>query len=205
MALSFPHFQAGPLRLFAIDPGTNFLGLSVFFIDPVSFAILEIVPQTLVVESIEQDDTDPAQTYGPRFLKMLKIRSAYEAYLEQYLPGTVVCEAPFYNRLRPSAFAPLVETLQTLKLSTYSLLPQTEFLMVEPTVVKKGIGAHYIADKEAMRQAVLARTDLQALSKQDFSKLDEHAIDSIAIGYTYLQWFNTMTSFYKGSLPCSHS
>lgn len=205
MALSFPFFQAGPLRLFAIDPGTNFLGLTVFLIDPVSFDIREIIPQTIVVEHIEQDDTDPVQTYGPRFLKMLKIKQAFEGYLSQYRPGTVVCEAPFYNRLRPSAFGPLVETLQTLKLSTYALLPQTEFLIVEPTVVKKGIGAHYIADKDAMRQAVLAKTDLQALSKRDFSTLDEHAIDSIAIGYTYLNWFNQATSFSKGSPPCSHS
>lgn len=205
MALSFPNFQAGPLRLFAIDPGTNFLGLSVFFIDPQTFEIKEIISQTIVVEHIEYDDTDPAQTYGARFIKMLKIKQAYEAYLAQYRPSIIVCEAPFYNRLRPSAFAPLVETLQTLKLSTYALLPQAEFLMVEPTVVKKGIGAHYIADKDAMRQAVLARTDLQALSKRDFATLDEHAIDSVAIGYTYLTWFNKTTSFDKGYLPCFHS
>jgi Holliday junction resolvasome RuvABC endonuclease subunit len=205
MALSFPLFQSVPLRLFAIDPGTNFLGLSVFYLDPSTFEILEIIPQTIVVEHVEQDDTDPSQTYGARFIKMLKIKQAYETYLTRYQPGIVVCEAPFYNRLRPSAFAPLIETLQTLKLSTYNLLPQTEFLLVEPTVVKKGIGAHYIADKETVRQVVLARTDLQSLSKRDFATLDEHSIDSLAIGYTYLTWFNNATSFNKGFLPCSHS
>jgi hypothetical protein len=111
--------------------------------------------------------------------------------LQYYDPVAIVCEAPFYNRFRPAAFAPLAELLQGLRIQTQHYNPWIYFYTIDPSTVKKSIGAGHISGKDEVRDAILKHTELVNSSTIPLCQLDEHAIDSLAVGLTYVGWLRS--------------
>jgi hypothetical protein len=56
-------------------------------------------------------------------------------------------------------------------------------------VVKKAVGAAMSSNKGSVKDAVIANALLMSVLKTDIHSLDEHAIDSIAVGYAFLKNF----------------
>lgn len=191
MSLVVPPSYQTPFCFIAIDPGTNFLGLSVFTIDPQTLLILKIEPMTIDVEGLYDPVEYHSAYYTARFQKYLKIQHDFSLKLQYYNPVAIICEAPFYNRFRPAAFAPLAELLQGLRIQTHQYNPWIYFYVIDPSTVKKSVGAGHISGKEEVKAAILKHGELAQASTVAIEKLDEHAIDSLAVGLTYLGWLRS--------------
>jgi Holliday junction resolvasome RuvABC endonuclease subunit len=172
----------------SIDPGTNYLGVSRYVLKWPTTQIEAVYATTYRVDHLEHDYVDET-SYTERFGKIAKLQKVFDDLLKQFDPIVVISEAPFYNRLRPSAFAPLVELIQTLRWTNFLHNPYVGFHTVEPIVVKKSLGANYLADKLQMRQALADHQVLNPLMKNCVDQLDEHAIDAIAVGWAYYSWY----------------
>lgn len=94
------------------------------------------------------------------------------------------------NRLQPSAYGPLVAVMTLIQDALISYAPGVPFMVIQPQQGKKGVGVAGIKGKGVMREAVKGIPVLiEALKRGNclLDELDEHAIDSIAVGYTCLQ------------------
>ena len=80
------------------------------------------------------------------------------------------------------AFAALTECMHSMRNAMYSQNPNRVFHTIDPSTIKKSVGVSgKSGDKELMRKAVQGI----AGSMVNVDWLDEHAIDSIAVGYSW--------------------
>ena len=188
MSLHIPEKYKEPYRILSIDPGSNSLGVASLTIDPVSELIINIQAFTVHVEYLYKTDYCESDEDNPRINRMLKIQYEISKILDFYRPKLVVCESPFFNRLRPGAFAPLVEVMHTLRLAVLNYGCLVPFYTIEPSIIKKAVGASHIGDKNAVNKAVKEIDEIVVATPFSLDLLDEHAIDAIAIGYSYQNW-----------------
>lgn len=184
-----PDKYQAPFNIVSIDPGSNFLGFCVITIDPNTFSIIGINAKTLYIDDLPVDLYYDEAYHGNRLYKLMKIKTAIYNELIQYNPLYVVCEAPYYNRFRPGAFAPLVEVIGYIQLAVYEYNNNVPFTKIEPSIIKKLVGANAIGDKHAVKKAVFSIDEIVKAIPHSLELLDEHAIDAIAIGYSYCSWF----------------
>ncbi len=187
MTLAIPDNFIKPYNLLAIDPGSNNIGIAIFNINPSTNTINSIYAFTLEIERMPETNNYDPDIYPERTMKLLKIKEVISRLLYYYIPDVVVCEAPFYNRLRPTAYGPLVEVMTVIQQCVIEYGPHIPFHKLEPSIIKKTIGAGHIADKDTVRKTIQANTHLISRLTYDVNTLDEHAIDAIAIGDTFLK------------------
>lgn len=145
-------------------------------------------PEVLFVETINSaklSNQHPTVTWlhGNRFARIICTGLQVKRLLELWNPDYVACESPFLGRF-PASFAALTEVIAELKRITFNHDPSLPFFTYTPTLVKATVGV-VGKDKTDMSKAI-ARLDLgypdQLLSKD----VDEHAIDSIAVGLCFI-------------------
>lgn len=172
-----------------IDPGTNSVGFSRIEIDCFSWEIKEIWATTLHVDKLQRYDGFVLGPHAERTGKLLKLRQSMTLMLNWARPHHVCCESPFYNRLRPGAYGPLVEAIFALKMASFDHDPLIPFTTLEPSTIKKAMGAGAIARKEKVKEAVMENMTVIKTAIVDVDQLDEHAIDAIAVGYSHWHLF----------------
>lgn len=173
------------LKLLAIDPGTEFCGVSLIEHNTEG-EIRSMESITLNSNRVRFPKSEEIENlYGDRYGRIYRIAHAFENILLTFNPHCVVCEAPFYHRLHPTAFAPLVELIQCLRDAVIKANIHAPFLMYPPILVKKTLSGNSFADKPAMKKALSEHPVLSKLI--DIQKLSEHAIDASAVGYTHLK------------------
>ena len=171
--------------LLAIDPGTNFCGVT--FCSQ-NNGILQVHHSELINVSYNpKTDQEKLITnkYGLRFLKIERIITKLQSIIQAYSISAIAIEGPFYSALRPQAHSALVEVVYAIKSNiAYPLdIPMT---IVEPLLVKKHFALKHMAKKEEMLTALhtrIANSTVTPLISID--TLSEHEIDAIAIAYTY--------------------
>lgn len=174
-------------NILAIDPGLNRTGISIYGLDMTKSVITDITSFTLVNEKLP-DEIEFEELYHPeRVFKLYRLKHAFTNVLLNYRPIAVVSESPFYSSFRPSAYASLVEVISHLHDCVINCNPNTLFRSVEPMVVKKTIGASLSSNKGSVKDAVMGNKTIMDVMTIDINSLDEHAIDSIAVGYTFLK------------------
>lgn len=193
--LSLPDHYSEVGRIVGIDPGTNQLGFSVMEYDLRNNALLSIVALTFRSERMMDYDACLMETHHERAWKIQAQRRNLLRNLCGYRPHVVCCESPFYNRLRPGAYGPLVEMMDGIRGACMDYHPCVQFLTYEPSVVKRAVGAGAIAKKELVKEAILANTDLNQCYGQ-LASLDEHSLDAVAVAYSHLQFIR------KNVYPC---
>lgn len=170
----------------AIDPGLNNTGIAIFYVKINPFEILSITASTLRADRLLDDTGLDDEDFTERLHKRYKMGNALKRILEETNPCVVVSESPFFDRRKPGSFAVLTEVLTTLFDTVVNYNPLIRFSMVEPLLVKKVLGVAGQKGKEVVREAMSKETLLiQALSSP-LEHLDEHAVDAIGVGYTYL-------------------
>lgn len=175
----------GVVRIIALDPGTNNLGLTVMSINILSMCVVETTTFTVTVKNnlLLPDDED---NYGLRQAKLNYLVSVVIDAVIKYDAITLVSEGPFYNMRRPGAFAPLVELLQQIKVELYKIRPLVKFVVYEPSTVKQGVGAKGNADKDNVKIALRNVVEkLKFISLDALDSMDEHSVDSIAVAITH--------------------
>ena len=170
-----------PYRILAIDPGTDTLGVSIFDVDLVNGTKTLLTAFTFQASKYIDTllDNNQWNYQDEKYLRLHRHGEHLYGLLLQYRPHLVCHESAFMGRF-PKAYQGLVECLLTLKLATKRYSPFLPFIGITPMEVKHYIGG---VKKDEVLNAVTNITDLINL-QQILPTLDEHAVDSIAIGYT---------------------
>lgn len=191
MPLVMPDSINNSFVVCGIDPGTNAVGFSRLEIDLVTGNFISLWAGTVLVEKLPDLKGYVEDTHAERTQKLLKLKVAMVQLLKWARPNRMVCESPFYNRLRPGAYAPLVEAIFSIKMSAFEYDCNLQFTTLEPSTIKKAVGAGGIANKDVVKKTVLENELIRNASIVDIDKLDEHAIDAIAVAYSHWKLFLT--------------
>ncbi len=187
-----------PCRILGIDPGTNKLGVSVLDVCLATNAISLRFSQTFDGHVMSRDYRYVSRVHGDKVARLEAHRENLYILLTHWQPHEVVSEAPYLGRF-PAAYAALVECLTAVRhaLSAYDW--NMPLLTVDPPTAKNAVGVNgKSGDKDLMAAAVHRLVDLGFLLNPEgivLSSLDEHSIDSIAVGYVrakYLADMNTL-------------
>lgn len=168
------------LRVVGIDPGSQSLGFSYFehnieTNDPrLKFA------RTFHAESVMK--TNPRfDIFGVRGKRLRLCGEFITRRLEELNPHIVCCEDAYLGRF-PAAFRSLVEGVVCIQNAVYAWNENTRLWLVDPPTAKIAVGAPGRGGgKDAVRDALLKNKDFA--SEVEVDLLDEHSVDSIAIGW----------------------
>lgn len=177
--------------ILGIDPGTNTVGFCAMEIDPLTVERLSFEAFTITAERpcggrfVNEDLLD---THSPLYVRMQEIKARFTNILEHYRPLQTVTELPFFNRLHPNAFGPLVQVLGMLEETLYDWNPNKALYRLENTTAKALI---YPTSKEERKKIHAIKGSkfriLACLEKHpdfqwfDRNAYDEHSIDAILI------------------------
>lgn len=171
-------------NIMSIDPGSN-LGISILHVDSNLLTINNINPMTILRDIKIYNDPNVCSA-SDRYTRLKRQYEIITSLLYQHRPSYIVSEAPFYNPRMPNAFSALVEVMHVIRTAVNDFDPYLTLDTIDPSSVKKCIGANGISSKDAVKLALLQHTELYPLVHDIFNYLDEHAIDSIAVGYCLL-------------------
>lgn len=183
------------VSLLAIDPGLNNTGVAAFSIQIVPFKILKITAWTLKADRLVDDSGLDDEDYIERLHKRYTMGKALNKALEMFSPSLVISESPFFDRRKPGSFAVLTEVLTTLFDTVVAYNPSVQFSMMEPQLVKKSLGVAGIKGKEVVKEAVSKNEEIMACLETPMETMDEHAIDAVAVGYS---WLKLKSGYVKG-------
>ncbi len=185
------------LTLISIDPGLNNVGVAIYKIEllPV-FKICRIEAFTLSAPRLVDDCGLDDEDYSERTIKRHVILRHFKKILENHTPDIVVCESPFFNPKMPSSFAVLTEVVASLFDQVILFNSRCQFSVLAPKLVKKTFSIAGKKGKDVVKEAVAAVSLLTDVLVNDIDGLDEHSIDAIAVGYS---WIIERTNFLRGS------
>lgn len=172
--------------LLAIDPGLNNTGIAIFTVQLDPFKILSITATTLKAERLIDDSGLDDEDFIERLHKRYCMGNALRNILESTNPCIVASESPFFDRRKPGSFAVLTEVLTTLFDTVVQYNPLIRFSMIPPLSVKMVLGVAGQKGKEVVRTAMETTQPIMDALKDELNLLDEHAVDAIGVGYTYL-------------------
>ncbi|MDR3392340.1 MAG: crossover junction endodeoxyribonuclease RuvC [Sulfuriferula sp.] len=183
--LIMPNDGSPYASILSIDPGTETLGIACVEFDVERLVIHGSEAKTfkgskLAVEWVEE-------LHGGRFSRIHGHCRNLTRILNVVDPAYIACESPFFSRAHPQAYGALTEIVYALRLAVFEHNPLLEIQYIDPPSVKNAVGAKGNADKFAVRDCVLRLADLNYAGKIPLAALDEHSIDSLAVGYAYFQ------------------
>lgn len=180
------------LRIMGVDPGTENLGMSLGVCDFITPSFTVVSGSTHDVKSLIHKTHEYLTHYQSRNIAMYTAvyNLVYQA-VHDLQPDLVICEAPYMDRRFPLSYMLLSLCSQAVEqaVKDYSIFIPFEY--IDPATVKKGVGVKgNTGDKNLMNKAVLSNPYIKG--SFDLTTLDEHAIDSIAMGYNgFLGILNT--------------
>jgi Holliday junction resolvasome RuvABC endonuclease subunit len=173
--------------MIGIDPGVNNCGIAVFDVLYNGNVIQSVDAFTLVNSKLVDKTQLYEDLYSDHTVKFHKLMRSISEIISVVKPELVACETPFYSSFRPKAYASLLEVYNGIHAVIIDHNNNTPFIGVEPLLVKKTIGAGMTTGKLDVKEAVRRNTEIMSALTNDLDKLDEHSIDSMAVGYTALK------------------
>lgn len=176
-----------PFRLVAIDPGVDNMGVSLFedHMDGRNVYLLNdcYTFSPKVNASGYRGITD---FHDGRISRLFQIADHLRNLLHTYQPHGFIIEGNYYGRFA-DAFAALTECVLIARTVLFEYDPFMPLSVVDPTTAKKSVGMQRIkgTNKDDVKDALKLIKDITWLV--DIDSLDQHSIDSVAIGYHYLK------------------
>ena len=175
-------------RMVCFDPGLNTTGVSIFDVDSRTKEVLSVLAYTIHTGWVRDVTGLDTELLSERTHKLYKLCDAVQQTLHCYGPSIVGCEAPFYNRMMPMAFVSLSEVVNMLRHTTLQYNCNIPFFLVEPQLVKKGVGVAGKKGKQVVMDAICNIPEIMRSLSAPIETLDEHAIDAIAVGWSLLRF-----------------
>lgn len=174
-----PEYQA--VRILSIDPGTDTLGVSVFDVDLRTNTKTLIHAFTYAASKYIDHLKNNTQweMIDEKYMRLHRHYGHMKDLLDYYQPHLVYHENAFMGKF-PKAYEGLVQCLYEIRLAVRDYNPYVPLIGLAPMEAKSYIGG---ISKDQVLRSVSKIKDLQNLHAL-LPQLDEHAIDSIAIGYT---------------------
>lgn len=171
------------IRILSLDPGTNHTGYSILDMD-IDGNIDIVYSGTLEGVELAKPNSFIEHIHGHRFSKIISIGARLFELFELYKPEVVISEAPYLGKF-PQSFAALTEMLYEFRRRVFEYDPSIYFHTVDPSTVKKNLKVSgKSGDKNLVKIAVFNQ-QLTYLTC-DRERLDDHGIDSIAVGLIFL-------------------
>lgn len=169
-------------RIVSIDPGTDTLGVSLLELDLRTHVISLHSSMTHRGHLLAKQYPILADKHTERFARLMAHRYNLLSIFQQYQPHSIACEAPYMGRF-PQAYAALVECCMIVRQACVEYDPSIKPFFYDPPSVKNcvGVGGKN-GDKDQMKNAVRNLPNLQNPNGIILEDLDEHSIDSIAVG-----------------------
>jgi Holliday junction resolvasome RuvABC endonuclease subunit len=180
--LTIPEYSSPYARILGIDPGTETLGAASIEYNVLTGEIHGAEAKTFKGSKLISSDW-VEEYHGSRFARIQAHSSNLARILGIIEPSDVAVESPFFSHLRPQAYGALTEIVYAIKLTVFSYDPTLPFVLIDPPSVKNSVGAKGNADKDAVREKVLAILSARYSGRISIDRLDEHSIDSLAVAY----------------------
>ncbi len=175
-----------------IDPGTNAAGVAFLHYDIEAQCVTHLELATIREEALYTPQLEDAlESHGARFRRTQAVSEAIGAWILARMPSVVVCESPFYYRMQPGAFAPLVEVLYAIRARLYQEAPTLVMHTLEPILIKKLATGHAFAKKDEVLKALLSHPLLTHVAMQ-LTNASEHAIDATAVALAWIMQHKEM-------------
>lgn len=168
-----------PVRVIGVDPGTTHIGLCVSEVQDDGLHVIDaytVHTDTLV----RRHYMEVAERYGERYALIAAGVDAIVKYIRTWSPGLVAYESPYLGR-HPQAFGSGVEIMTMVAEAIRRADPFLVFLTLDPSSVKKSIGVNGKSGDKSLMALGIKRSPHLTLGI-DTDALDEHAVDSIAVG-----------------------
>lgn len=173
-------------RIMGIDPGSRCFGISIIDFDLKTHAVILRHAETFHAERFLNEES-PENILGDRGARHAKCRAFLIERLSVFTPQLVSCESAFMKFKFVTAYQSLVEGIVMAREAVWSYKNTLPLILVDPPTAKKAVGAPGKGgDKEAVRKAIQQLINKKILTVEPGIKLadlDEHSVDSIAIGY----------------------
>ena len=167
------------INIMSIDPGTN-MGISI-----ISVSVPDLKIQGITTSSIDLSTlTTPNELQDNLLLRTQKIQIIIRNIMDTYHPRVLAMEAAFVNVRFPRSVIYLSHYISAINLTITEADPFIKIFNYPPKKVKATVSGG-TATKEDMMSAVSAIKEITSCI--DPTKLTEHEVDSIAIGYTYIK------------------
>lgn len=193
--------SAQPLRLLAIDPGTDQMGLACLQINIDQPNMIVVDANTFSATKRLRFDPYYQQLetiHGSRFARLWIHQGTLEYELFRWRPHEVISESPFIGRRNTHAFEALVQCVHSLRETLFHYDPWMTLQLIAPMEAKKAIqrshrGVVKSDVKHALDQLIDRPQDSALVVHEhlDWEALDEHALDAVSVGYArFQQWLS---------------
>lgn len=173
-------------RLVAIDPGSSNLGFSLLEYDFDKKEINVMRSETFNVKGNDPNYRYLMDFHEDRVIRLIAMKDILIELLNEYQPHAVIAESNYMGKFA-NGFAALVECVSVIRSALYEHDPFKVLHMVDPTTVKTNIGMKRIrgTTKDDVKVALIKskKVNWKAIDPEN---LDEHSIDSVAIGVWYM-------------------
>jgi len=167
-------------NIMGVDPGTNYVGVSVFEINVQTLEIVSITPLTISLSKIQETTFSPAMN-----LRLFELKNQMRHIVATFNPVSITIEHGFINKLRPAAYGPLSMSINTVQSAAFDVNPFSRIFMISPSEIKMNVGATFKADKDMVLAAMNKIGEITA--KVNLNSISEHAVDATAIAYGHLK------------------
>lgn len=172
--------------ILAVDPGINYTGIAIYKLDYSTQQIISIDALTLETSKLIDVSGLDEEFFSASIVKLYKLTSCIDSLINTINPAVVACESPFYNRAFPRAYAVLLSIVNNIRDAVIKYNLNVPFITIEPLLVKKIVGAGYSHGKIEVKDAIGNIDVITNNLIPSLQFLDEHAIDAIAVGYSYI-------------------
>lgn len=193
--LKIPNYP--PLLIIGIDPGTQHLGCAFLHLDSMSNEIVSLSAITYTAKQLAEYDKNIALVHSDTTARIFAYRQFLTNLFTEHKPTLIGSESPFFFRLHPGAYGPLVETLAAIREAVWNYDNTLSLTTIPPSNVKKAVHAKGNATKEDMTKALLAYPDLPC-DKEVLANYDEHSVDACAVALA------TYRIYVKKDLKCGN-
>jgi hypothetical protein len=166
----------------SIDPGTHMLGTTINAITEDNRWVVLCTHTTNIKNLIKHVySAEVINAFGERFCKSKMCGEVINKFATSWQVNKIVSESPYMGKF-PAAFSALTECMLSMRYGAYNYNTTDTIVEIDPATIKKAVGVPgNSGDKELMRLAVSKLVG----GYIDVSLLDEHSIDSIAVGYAW--------------------
>lgn len=191
-------------RVLGIDPGSRNLGYSTVDIllnyeKLYDHLLVDVeVMGSLLVDQIVRRYEDRWFGYTERHRRLKSCGIFVHSLCRQFSPDMVVIEDAYLNRRQPTSYRSLSEGIVYLEDAIRAYDDTLPMMIVEPSVAKRAVGAKMTktCDKKLIvREAI--KNNKSILLPPDFDDMTEHAVDSLALGFTGCkEWWEENRFYY---------
>lgn len=186
--LTMPYGASPVVALVGVDPGSDTLGFAVLRFNIETLAIVSVEARTLKGAKAAKGSW-VSEVHGDRLGRIESHRETLFHLFQQIQPIDVASESPFFNRLHPGAYGPLMETIAAIRYALMAHDAWKDLRMIDPPTVKNAVGVKGNKGgkegKALMYEAVMRLApSLNYCGPLPIQYLDEHSIDAIAVAYS---------------------